>query len=308
MTLEYVTCNLCGADDTEIVYPSTLNGHNEPDARAYNCTNFGYGIHHTIVKCQRCGLVYANPRFTQSDLIEEYEHVVDPLYEQEREGRVLTFQRHLEPIEQMVGDYRGKRILDVGAYTGVFVELAQQRGWDAYGTELSQWAARLCRKRGLNVKTGTLEQAEFPDDWFDVVTSWDVIEHLNDPRSHLEEVHRVLKPGGLVAIHTIDIDAPFARLMGARWPWLMEMHIVYFSRKTLARMLESVGFDVIHAEPQGRYQRVSYLVSRLQAVNHKLWRIADTATRWLQVDELAIPINLGDLVTTYAVKRGGAHG
>lgn len=303
MQLEYVSCNLCGADDAKPLHPNTLNPHAQRGAEAYHCTNFGYGFHHAIVQCRRCGLVYANPRYPQSSLLEEYEQVVDPLYEQERQGRVLTFQRHLEPIEQMVKDHKGKRIIDVGAYTGVFVELAQQRGWDAYGTELSQWAARLCRDRGLKVKTGTLEQAEFPDNWFDVATSWDVVEHLNDPRSHLQEIHRVLKPGGLVAIHTIDIDAPFAKLMGARWPWLMEMHIVYFSRRTLARMLHTVGFDVVRAEPQGRYQKISYLVSRLQAIHNTLWRVADWLIHRLRIASLAVPINLGDLVTTYAIKR-----
>ncbi len=303
MNLEYVPCALCGADDAAPRYPSTLNGQSEPDLKAYQCTNFGYGRHHAIVQCRHCGLVYANPRFPQSELIEEYEQVVDPLYEQEREGRVLTFQRHLEPIEQLVGDHRGKRIVDVGAYTGVFVEIAQQRGWDAYGTELSHWAASLCRERGLKVQSGTLEQAAFPDGFFDVATSWDVVEHLNDPRGHLAEIHRVLKPGGLVVIHTIDIDAPFARLMGPRWPWLMEMHVVYFSRATLAEMLGRAGFEVIRAEPQGRYQRINYLVSRLQAVNHTLWRAADWLTHRLGIAERAVPINLGDLVTTYATKR-----
>lgn len=303
MRLEYVSCNLCGADDTQSLYPNTLNSKAQRGAEAYHCTNFGYGFHHAIVQCRRCGLVYANPRYPQSSLLEEYEQVVDPLYEQERQGRVLTFQRHLEPIEQMVGNHQGKRIVDVGAYTGVFVELAQQRGWDAYGTELSQWAARLCRDRDLKVKTGTLEQAEFPDNWFDVATSWDVVEHLNDPHTHLQEIHRVLKPGGLVAIHTIDIDAPFAKLMGARWPWLMEMHIVYFSRRTLARMLHTVGFDVVRAEAQGRYQKISYLVSRLQALNSTLWRVTDWLIHRLRVAALAVPINLGDLVTTYAIKR-----
>jgi 2-polyprenyl-3-methyl-5-hydroxy-6-metoxy-1,4-benzoquinol methylase len=303
MKLEFVPCNLCGADDAELLYPNTLDGRTRPNAQAYQCTNPGYGLHHAIVRCRRCGLVYANPRFPQSELLEEYEHVVDPLYEQEREGRVLTFQRHLEPIEKMVGDFKGKRILDVGAYTGVFVEIAQRRGWDAYGTELSEWAARLCEERGLAVRCGTLEEAAFPDDWFDVATSWDVVEHLADPRGHLREIHRVLKPGGLLVIHTIDIDAPIARLLGARWPWLMEMHIVYFSRRTLAMMLQAVGFEVVRAEAQGRYQKVSYLASRLDAVDHRLARAATRVVNGLRLDGLAVPINLGDLITTYAVKR-----
>jgi 2-polyprenyl-3-methyl-5-hydroxy-6-metoxy-1,4-benzoquinol methylase len=229
--------------------------------------------------------------------------VVDPLYEQEREGRVLTFQRHLTAIEELIGDYRGKRLLDVGAYTGVFVELAREHGWDAYGIELSLWAAELCHQKGLNVKRGTLNDLCFSDNYFDVITSWDVIEHLNDPHTHLEDIHRILKPGGLLVIHTIDIDAPFARLMGARWPWLMEMHLVYFSRRTLALMLEDVGFDVIRAEAEGRYQKISYLISRLNAVSERLWHLTDWLSRLLRVDQLPVPIKLGDLVTTVSIKK-----
>ena len=206
MTLEYTTCNLCGADETTLLFPATLDA-TQRDYGAYRCTNFGYGKHHTIVRCNRCGLVYANPRVPHDELVEEYEEVVDPLYEQEREGRVLTFHRHLEPIEAMVDNHRGKRILDVGAYTGVFVEIALSRGWDAAGTELSEWAAQVGRERGLDIRTGTLEEAAFPDNSFDVTTSWDVVEHLNDPKSHLQEIHRVLKADGLIAVHTIDIDA-----------------------------------------------------------------------------------------------------
>lgn len=303
MDLEYVACNLCGADDTETLYPSTLPDDRPPDPRAYQCTNFGYGHHHAIVRCRRCSLVYANPRFAQSDLLEEYEQVVDPLYEQEREGRVLTFERHLEPIEQLVGDHHGKKILDVGAYTGVFVEIARRRGWDASGTELSEWAARVGRERGLELFNGTLEEAAFPDDHFDVATSWDVVEHLADPRGHLQEIHRILKPGGLIVIHTIDIDAPFARLAGARWPWLMEMHIVYFSRRTLAHLLTDVGFDVIKAEAQGRYQKVSYLVSRFGAISQRVQHLAERVVERLGLEKVAVPINLGDLVTTYAIKK-----
>lgn len=302
--MEYVACNLCGSSEYDLLYPGTLDGRGHPEVEAYRCTNFGYGKHHPIVRCRRCGLVYANPRYSADELLDEYEAVEDPLYEQERQGRVLTFERHLRPIEQMVGDPHDKRLLDVGCYTGVFLEIAEAHGWEAYGVEPSQWAARLCRERGLRVRTGTLEEAEFPNDFFDVATSWDVIEHLTDPLGHLREVRRVLKPGGLVAVHTIDIQAPFARLMGSRWPWLMEMHIYYFSRRTLATMLQKVGFEVIRAEAQGRYQRLSYLVSRLQAVSDPLYRLAHWLVRRLNIESVAVSINLGDLVTTYARKIG----
>ncbi len=131
---------------------------------------------------------------------------------------------------------------------------------------------------------------------------WDVIEHLTDPRRALQRSHRLLKPGGLLVVHTIDIESPFARLMGARWPWLMEMHIYYFSRRTLRAMLEECGFRVLSDRPQGRYLRLGYLMSRVGALVPLVGRPAEWLVTKLGLRGLGVPVNLGDLFTAYAVK------
>lgn len=308
--MEHIRCNLCGADDAVVRYPSTI-GQRGGNWQAFRCTSSGYGYHHTIVECQQCGLVYTDPRPDSSDIINSYQAVEDPLYVEEREGRVLTFEHHLNPLERLTGPPDGRPLLDVGAYVGVFVEIAAQHGWDAWGMEPSRWAVERAQARGLNVVQGTLETADLPESYFDVVTMWDVIEHVTDPMSTLQHAHRLLKPGGLVVVHTIDIDSLFARLMGPRWPWLMEMHIYYFSRHTLGQMLEKSGFRVISDKPQGRYLRLGYLMSRLSALMPLVGRPAEWlmnkisqlphAERW-GLRSLAVPINLGDLFTAYARK------
>jgi SAM-dependent methyltransferase len=149
---------------------------------------------------------------------------------------------------------------------------------------------------------GTLDTADLPEDHFDVVTLWDVIEHVIDPQSVLERAHRLLKPGGLVVVHTIDIESLFARLMGARWPWLMEMHIYYFSRRTLRAMLEQCGFEVISDRPQGRYLRLGYLANRVGALMPIVGRPAEWLVTKLGLRGVAVPIDLGDLFTAYARK------
>ena len=154
--MERVSCNLCGADDAVVRFPSTLpTAASLADSTAYRCTYSGYGVHPTIVQCRRCGLVYANPRQEETRILETYEAVQDPLYIEEREGRVLTFEHHLRPLERLTGPPNGRRLLDVGAYTGVFVEIAARHGWDAWGVEPSHWAVQEARKRGLQVVQGT---------------------------------------------------------------------------------------------------------------------------------------------------------
>jgi ubiquinone/menaquinone biosynthesis C-methylase UbiE len=300
--MEHVPCNLCGADDSVVRYPSTVKRGESGDWRSFRCTHSGYGRHDAIVQCQRCGLVYTDPRPDGNDIVETYQAVEDPLYLEEREGRVLTFEHHLKPLERITGPPNGRPLLDVGCYTGVFVEIAARHGWDAWGLEPSRWAVEQARARGLHVMQGTLDTAELPEGGFDVVTMWDVIEHLTDPRRALQRSHRLLNPGGLVVVHTIDIESAFARLMGARWPWLMEMHIYYFSRRTLRAMLEGCGFRVLSDRPQGRYLRLGYLMSRVGALAPLVGRPAEWLVTKLGLRGLEVPVNLGDLFTAYAVK------
>jgi ubiquinone/menaquinone biosynthesis C-methylase UbiE len=298
--MEHVRCNLCGADDAAVRYPSTVE--RDGDWRAFRCTHGGYGKHPSIVQCRECGLVYTDPRPYGRDILDTYQAVEDPLYVEEREGRVLTFEHHLRPLERLTGPPNGRRLLDVGAYTGVFVDIAAQHGWDAWGLEPSRWAVEQAAARGLQIVQGTLESADLPDAHFDVVTMWDVIEHLTDPRQALLHAHRLLTPNGLLVVHTIDIESLFARLMGARWPWLMEMHIYYFSRRTLRTMLETCGFRVLSDKPQGRYLRLGYLMNRVGFLLPPVGRPAEWLVTKLGLRGLAVPVNLGDLFTSYARK------
>jgi len=274
----------------------------EVSLSAYRCTSNGYGQHHTIVECLNCGLVYANPRFDSGEMLAKYEAVEDPLYVEEREGRVLTFERHLRPLEKIAPPGDGRRLLDVGCHVGVFVEIAARHGWDAWGVEPSHWAAVQAQQAGLQVVEGTMDTAGFDDAFFDVITLWDVIEHLEQPSAEVSQAFRLLKPGGMLVAHTMDLDSLFARLMGRRWPWLMEMHLYYFTRRTLAMLMEKAGFDVLGVKPQGRYLRLGYLATRIAAFSQLLGRAAGWLFGRLGLGEHAIPINLGDLVTIYARK------
>lgn len=298
-----IPCNLCGANDARLLFPNTLaDDLRSGSVERYRCTSSGYGRHHAIVRCNRCGLVYASPRGGDEAIRQSYEAVVDELYVQERRGRVLTFERNFRPLLALVSEPAHPRLLDVGCYAGVFLEIATRHGWDAWGLEPSLWAAEQARQRGLRVVTGTLASAGFAPASFDVVTLWDVIEHLTDPKSDLQRVNHLLRPGGIVCIHTIDIGSLMPRLLGPHWPWLMEMHLYYFSRRTLAALLQATGFQVIRQFCQGRYLLVDYLLEQLSAVNPRLSRLLRGTARRLGVADWPVSINLGDLFTTFARK------
>ena len=291
-----VPCNLCGRDDYRVRFPATT----EPDALrvdAFRCTHAGYGHHAQIVECRHCGLVYANPRWPTNAVLEAYTSVEDETYVEERHGRELTFRHHLGRIERIVGPAAGRALLDVGAYIGVFVEVAAAAGWQAQGVEPSSWAAAEAQRRGLAVHIGTLDSVDLPPESFDLITMWDVIEHLSDPAAELARARRLLRPGGWLVAHTMDISAPLARIMGPRWPWLMDMHIYYFDRRTLPAMFTANGLRVVWQGTQGRYLRLGYLATRVGGLNAGLGRLAGAVVDGLGLHEAAVPVNFGDLIT-----------
>lgn len=291
-----VNCNLCGRDEYRVRYPATADS-DALRVEAFRCTHSGYGHHPQIVECCHCGLVYANPRWPAEFVLGAYTAVEDETYVQERLGREITFRNHLQRLERVAGPPDGRRLLDAGAYIGVFVEVATAAGWQAMGVEPSEWAAAEAQRRGLDVRVGTMDSVDLSDASFDVVTMWDVIEHVVDPAAELERARRLLRPGGWLVVHTMDIDAPIARLMGPRWPWLMDMHLYYFSGRTLGRMLTEHGYEVAWQGTQGRYLSLGYLASRVEGMSTSLGRAVGTVVNRLGLRESAMPVNFGDLRT-----------
>jgi 2-polyprenyl-3-methyl-5-hydroxy-6-metoxy-1,4-benzoquinol methylase len=207
----------------------------------------------TIVRCGGCGLRYLDPQPAPEALerlyAHGYYHSDDPLargyarYTAEAENWRATFRdrlRHLPPPPA--------RLLDVGAAVGFFVEQARAAGYEATGVEPSTWASGYAREQlGQPVETGTLEARAYPEASFDVVTLWEVIEHVPDPRAFLQEIARVLAPGGTLALSTPDAGSLAARLSGGRWLGWQKVpeHLWFFDRPALARLLAEAGFTIV---------------------------------------------------------------
>ena len=205
---------------------------------------------YAIVRCTGCGLRFLDPQPTEAELTALYsEHYYVSAdsrqrgyegYATEAENWRRTFRDRLRDLPATSGT-----LLDVGAATGFFVEQAQSIGWDAVGVEPSEWAAEYARTQlGVDVQTGTLESARYPDAAFDVVTLWEVIEHLPDPAVTLREVRRILRPGGHLILSTPDAGSLAARLSGKRWLGWRKVpeHLFFFDRPNLDRLLIQEGF------------------------------------------------------------------
>jgi 2-polyprenyl-3-methyl-5-hydroxy-6-metoxy-1,4-benzoquinol methylase len=243
--------------------------------------------------------VYQNPQPDPDWIVDVYESVVDTRYDEEREGRVHTFRRSLKELSRHVA---AGRLLDVGSHLGVFVGVAREAGWDAEGVEPSRWASDLAQSRGIPTTQGAVADLKRPESSYDAVTLWDVIEHLSDPATELRRLHRLLRPGGIIAISTMDVDAAASKLLGRRWPWYMQMHLFYFSRRTLARLVEQTGFEIVEIRRHRRIVRVAYLLTRLERRLGRLYPILARALNGSGVGKLLVTADVGDLMTLFARK------
>ena len=298
--LQPVPCNLCGSAETRELHPER-DGIADFDANdLFACTSSAYGHCGPIVRCVGCGLVRQNPQPRPDDLVQAYQEVADERYEEEASGRVETFSRALRDMER---HERSGRLLDVGCHVGIFLDVARRAGWDTHGVEPSRWSAERARARGLRVVNAPLAEAGFPDGSFDVVTMWDVIEHLGDPMQELRRAHRLLRPNGLLALSTMNVESWFPRLMGRRWPWYMQMHLYYFTPATLRQMLDRVGFEMVETTPHKRVVRLAYLVSRLEAYCPPIARGLEWLVAKLGQSDRLVAVDLGDIFTTFARKR-----
>lgn len=277
-------CLLCNSKNTILVHRSTL-GTKKITENQYLCTSSNYGEHGPVYKCSDCGFVFIVDDTSERSIVESYVAAEDPVYVGEMVARIKTFSNHLRRLDKYFSQ-KGK-LLDVGAYTGVFMNLAHRSGWKVWGIEPSRWAVK--QAKDLNIKNDILKPNLFQKSFFDVITIWDVIEHFSDPLKALNIVFDYLKPGGVLAMTTMDVESLTAKLMGKKWPWYMRMHRVYFSKRTMTKMLEKSGFTDIKFNPHIRYLSIRYLVSKFIKIR-------------LPFDHLIIPIYLGDLFDVYARK------
>jgi len=142
----------------------------------------------------------------------------------------------------------GKRVLDVGCATGIFLAAMHSEGWSASGVERSEGTAQLARSRfGRPVYEGIIEEMDVPGRPFDVVTAWEVLEHAANPASLMGALVRNVVPGGLIALSTPRSDGIPARVMGERFPMICPPeHLSLFSRESLIRIAQIHGLEVIH--------------------------------------------------------------
>lgn len=284
---DITTCNLCGATEARRLFSKD-------------------GV--DFLQCRRCGLewvdplpdmetmhrLYSSPKYYNTDNISQYGYSD---YVRNKHLYVNLFNRRLDEILHYTGGRRG-RLLDVGCALGILLELARLRGWEVQGVDVSAYATDIARDYyNLDVLTGELANAAYPDGRFDVVVMDDLIEHVADPTALVIEARRILAPGGLLTLNTPNRAGLWHLLMGRRWfHYRQTEHTFFFSPPVISRLLERYGFEILEIHSSSKIIDLNYAFGRLRYYHQGLSSFLERSFGRLLISSITFPIRVGEMV------------
>ncbi len=296
---EVIPCPLCQSSDYEVVsenrYTQSMETITKAEFLKVYKSSSDTQLMDQMVECKGCSLRYLNPRVNADIILESYSGAVDPHFVTQNALRIETFSRSLKKTIEQLGwtDSKGKRFLDIGCAGGACVKAAADLGFTATGVEPSRYLCEWGKKEfGLDLRAGTLLEQKFEAHSFDVITLWDVIEHLTDPGQVIDEVRRLLKKDGVLIVNYPDHSSVVPKLMGKRWPFFLSVHLIYFDPKTITRFLKDHGFHVRQISTHWQTLQLGYVLERASAY-FKPFKWAERATRLVKAHTLPFSYYLG---------------
>jgi 2-polyprenyl-3-methyl-5-hydroxy-6-metoxy-1,4-benzoquinol methylase len=226
-------------------------------------------------RCESCGLVSTLP-LPQPEIIEAHYakkfrqgnyKLARVFAERLKEGPYSDFTRVLT-ARLAAGEttLRGKEVLDIGCFTGEFLELLDAQGAEVYGLELQKEAVQIASgKFPGRIFQADVFSDDFPAQQFDIVTALGLIEHVTQPMKLLSRAHALLRPQGIILLQTPNSGSAFARILGKYWPpYAPVEHINLFSRTSLETALQKSGFTDISYLPHWKKLPIEYVYNQFQ--------------------------------------------
>lgn len=200
-----------------------------------------------LCQCTSCSFVFTQKIPTPDELVAHYDG-----YGRNDYLSPITIKRYHEILDKMEPFRKSNRLLDVGCGIGYFLEVAKERGWEVYGTEYTDLAVEICRKKGITMQQGPLSAAQFDLESFDVITSFEVIEHINNPLEEVALFHGYLRKGGLMYVTTPNFNSLLRYRLKSNYDVICyPEHLSYYTPKTLNQVFTQHGFTKQKIETTG---------------------------------------------------------
>ncbi len=194
-----------------------------------------------LVQCKNCDLVFSQKIPSYTELYNYYQNYS---IQEDYSISLITLQRYKEILNSLESFRQTNRILDVGCGQGDFLMVAKELGWEVYGIEFSEKLYNYCSQRKLNVFRGTLELHANQLPTFDIIFSFEVLEHINTPNTEIQLFNKLLRKGGAVYVTTPNFNSIMRFLLKDKYNAICyPEHLTYFTPKTLKYSFEKNGFS-----------------------------------------------------------------
>jgi len=263
-------------------------------------------------RCGNCQLVSTYPLPTTKTIKNYYENKFKKenyeLSNKYSKRHKLVYTKYVKILKARLRDknqmLEGKKVLDVGCFTGEFLETLQKENADVYGLELQDTAARIANNKlpGKVLKKDVMNY-NFPQKKYDVITLLGVVEHVANPMKLLRKSFQLLKKGGTLMIQTPNSSSFLARTMGKSWPPYSPIeHIHIFSRKSLNHALKKCGFQSISFKADWKKLPVWYVYNNFNYFGPQFHRILKPLHILLNKSRIVLPFYIGEMIVTATKK------
>lgn len=262
-----------------------------------------------VLRCSNCTVHYSERSLEVSQLSELYSRAYFhggkagyPAYEADESLHRARSRGYLKDL--MAHTSSPGSLLDVGCATGFFLDEARQSGWDVRGCEVSEWAATYAQKRfGLDVVHAPFPTPQLGPRQYDAVTFLNVFEQLPDPHAAERVLRDLVKPGGLLALETWDVDALVVRLSGMKWHKYRPYETpIYLNRHSLTTLFRPEEWTLVEYRARTKWITLAHGLHALGLAAHPT-KNGGPPRHGLRdrIGRLSLPYHLGDLV--WAVLR-----
>lgn len=287
-------CAICNVGDYKILYKENIDCK-KIDAGIFSARRIPDKIHYQIVQCRKCGLVYSNPILEPSKIEKLYKQSKYTYGDYEADLR-KTYRKYLKDIMPYLPGKQ--KLLEIGCGNGFFLMEAKRLGFkEVHGVEPSSESFKKADKViQKNIINDIFKPNQFKKNFFDIICLFQVLDHLPDPNSVLQECQQILKPGGGILCINHDVSALSAKILGERSPIFDIEHTYLYSKNTLLLLFKKNKFEVVdvfdvaNCYPFSYWLRIFPLPKKIKTLLEKFIGLSKLSERriWLKAGNLGI--------------------
>jgi 2-polyprenyl-3-methyl-5-hydroxy-6-metoxy-1,4-benzoquinol methylase len=265
----------------------------------------------SLVRCTSCQLMRLSPDtpYPESGELEHVAHAGEKKrylrQRYQKESLQVRDYMKIEPVLVKLLPQKGS-VLEVGCGSGEFLAFLKERAWEGMGIEANEEYVRYAaEKYGIKIIPSLFEEAELPNESFDVILMLHIIEHLANPRFALEKAARLLKPGGILVLETPRFDTIWFRILRHRERSILQDHLYYFTPKSISDMISTSGLVMKHIDLVGRtltVDRLTYNIAKMINLKPLSWFMVKLSDGF-HLDRMSIHLNFRDMMRVYSKKH-----